>query len=876
MTSDSSGTGAARPPTSTGSDPSAHALFMLASSCAAVALLATALFFLLHYVGNQLPYDLAVERFQAELESEMDVRRPLLHRLDRPDPGHARGYKNLYEYCEVSSAVLAGARGAREVDVAKDSAFRSAVVLKVLSPETWAHPCDGYEAALLGDVVPERIAKLRYWFGSKALYAVALRWHSVYEIREFTRIATYVAYLLLAVSLFLLSPKMLLLAAPLVAFGAFFSGVEYWADVANGLPYLWTVLFATGLAIFTGLTRRGVGSGTKRGRYRETDASSAVAVYCFAGGTVSSYLWLGDGHTFLAATWIGMVVWFGSGALDVAERTRKTMLCIALYGAGIVVCYVLGQVVKDMFLGSDSAWSGFWHGLVGAVQKSIEPPGSTLYPSYLSSFYSAYWPVSWPSRIVPTTVAASALAVSLGLAAVEARRGRSLPLWSVLWIVGLMAGCSLTFLIAEDFHYRTARYVFVPLALCFSCLLLSLLTMHWRMSLATACKHAAVLLGVIVVAAAVSRYVAALNSRAVAEIIESVGHLRPLASSTFDVYLDEDRLVYVKEECGDEDVLGRFFLHFYPSDIADLPVWRRPTGYDNLDFFFWRSGLRSGGRCAVQRPIPNYEIAVIHTGQLMPAARGRWGWYERIIHPAAVDNVIRSVEGMRPAARSAFDIYLDGNRLVYVKEECSREDVDAVFSLHILPADVADLPRHRIQHGFDNLDFLFETFGFRVGGRCAAVRLLPDYGIVSIRTGQFVPGKGGRSMWHERIIHPAAFDNVISSVEGMRPAARSAFNVYLNGNRLVYVKEECSREDVDAVFFLHILPADVADLPRHRIQHGFDNLDFLFETFGFRVGGRCAVLRLLPDYGIASIRTGQFVPGKGPVWSERISPKASR
>ena len=698
----------------------------LVLACGAVALLATALFFLLHHLGNQLPHDLAMQRFKAEFESDLS-----------PDPGYAKGYKTMYEHCEMSTAVLAGARQANET-TGNESAIRRAVVLRDFS---WSllGPCAQLEAAVDGAAVPGRVLKSRYWFGSKALYAIALRYGSVYDIRKAIRVGTYGAYLLLAISLSLLSPKMLLLAMPLLVFGAFFSGIDYWSDVANGLPYLWTVLFAAGLAVFAGAA--------EGGWYKRREGTTAAAVYCFAGGTVSSYLWLGEGHTFLAATWIGMVVWFGSGALDVAERTRKTMLCIALYGAGIVVCYLLGQVVKAMFLGGDSVWSSFWIGLVVSVKDSVGSPDSSVYPpAYLDFFYTAYWPGSWPSGIVPTTVAASALAVSLGLAAFEARRGRSLALCSVLWMVGLMAGCSLTFLISEDLRFRTARYVFVPLALCFSCLLLSLLTMHWRMPLATACKRAAVLLGLIVVAAAISRYVAALNSRAVAEIIESVKTLQPLASSTFDVYLDENRLVYVKEEC-DEDVEARFFLHLFPSDVADLRAFRRPVGYDNLDFFFWRYGLRGGGRCAAVRTLPDYDMVAIGTGQFVDG-KGRL-WDERIILPGKIDKVIRSVEGMRPAARSAFDVYLDGDRLVYIKEECSHEDVDAMFFLHLFPTDVADLSRHRQQHGFDNLDFLFETFGFRVGGRCAAVRLLPDYGIASIRTGQFVPGKG--RVWSERI-----------------------------------------------------------------------------------------------------------------------------
>ena len=265
---------------------SAHALSVLAPSCVAIALLATALFFFLHHIGNQLPYDLAVERFAEELAS------------DRPDEGHAKRYKSRYEYCEMSSAVLAGARGS-----ATEAALRSAVVLKELKLDASRPYCLGLKVAVNGSAVPEVVLKTRYWYGGKALYAIALRYGSVREIRDFTRWGTRVAYLLLAVSLLLLSPKMLLLAAPLVVFGAFFSGIDYWADVANGLPYSWTVLFAAGLAL---LTRRDIRVGGSQWW------SGTVPVYCFTAGTVSSYLWMGDGHTFLVVTWIGIVVWFGS------------------------------------------------------------------------------------------------------------------------------------------------------------------------------------------------------------------------------------------------------------------------------------------------------------------------------------------------------------------------------------------------------------------------------------------------------------------------------------------------------------------------------------------------------------------------------------
>ena len=614
MTGDTSCDGAPRLPRSTPSTAplSARALSKLAPPCAAVVLLATALFFLLHHVGNQLPYDLAVERFKTELES------------NRPDEGHAKGYKTWHEYCLVANAVLGGSR---EAGADEDRAFRNAVLLREL--RLWPGGadrtgCGALEAALNGSTVGEGFLRTLYWWGGKALYAIALRWASVYEIREFTKVATHAAYLLLAVSLLLLAPKMLLLATPLVVFGAFFSGIDYWADVANGLPYLWTVLFAAGLALLTRLARREeVVQGGDEGSW-----SGTVPVYCFAAGTVSSYLWLGDGHTFLAVTWIGMVVWFGGNAPGVAARTKRAVLCIVLYGAGIVVCYALGQAVKVMFRGTRVV-EIFWNALVGDVDATWQSASVTQtrnaldVSAYLDSSYAVYWPGWLPAHIVPTSIAVFFLTASIGLAAFEAHKGRRDLLWGVLWIVGLMATAALTFMITEDLHYRTARFAFIPLALCASCLVLSAWTVEWRASLATTWKLPVLL----VVAGCVSWLIARHELSAVEKVIASVEEVRPIIRSTYDVYLDGSRLVYVKEECGVEDVDDLFFLHLHPIDVADLPDSRRPHGFDNLDFHFVHFGFRDR-RCTAVRTLPDYTLAAIHTGQYV-LDKGRV-WEQRV------------------------------------------------------------------------------------------------------------------------------------------------------------------------------------------------------------------------------------------------------
>ncbi len=105
-----------------------------------------------------------------------------------------------------------------------------------------------------------------------------------------------------------------------------------------------------------------------------------------------------------------------------------------------------------------------------------------------------------------------------------------------------------------------------------------------------------------------------------------------------------------------------------------------------------------------------------------------------------------------PIIRSDFDVYLRENRLVYFKEPCVRADTEAMFLLHIIPDDVADLPGHRRQWGFDNLDFDFDERGVIFDGRCLAKVPLRRYGISEIRTGQYVPIDGGfNHLWEGEI-----------------------------------------------------------------------------------------------------------------------------
>ena len=117
--------------------------------------------------------------------------------------------------------------------------------------------------------------------------------------------------------------------------------------------------------------------------------------------------------------------------------------------------------------------------------------------------------------------------------------------------------------------------------------------------------------------------------------------------------------------------------------------------------------------------------------------------------------------------------------------------------------------------------------------------------------------------------HLAAYAAIGAGALG-KPAARAAFDLYLDGAELVYLKEPCSPDDAGERFFLHLFPAAAADLSARGRQHGFDNLDFDFADRGvFPAADACLALVPLPEYarGIDRIRTGQWIRGVGQLWS---------
>ena len=226
----------------------------------------------------------------------------------------------------------------------------------------------------------------------------------------------------------------------------------------------------------------------------------------------------------------------------------------------------------------------------------------------------------------------------------------------------------------------------------------------------------------------------------------------PAISAVYNVYLDDGRLIYLKEPCVSADTAAAFWLHLYPADPSDLEPQGLEHGYNFLDFEFDRYGRQIGEACVASVPIPNYDIARIHTGQWTTDQSITWEARVGFRLSALRRMQLDTLAARKPVAGGGFAVYLLDGELAYLKEPCAAADTAAPFYLHIVPFNSDDLPAERKEYGFDNLDFVFAAKGWSFNGQCLAVMELPEYDIALIRTGQYTDA--GR-LWESEF--PAGF-----------------------------------------------------------------------------------------------------------------------
>ena len=329
----------------------------------------------------------------------------------------------------------------------------------------------------------------------------------------------------------------------------------------------------------------------------------------------------------------------------------------------------------------------------------------------------------------------------------------------------------------------------------------------------------------------------------------------------FDVHQMDSALALVKEPCTQPFLTHTsIVLRAVPVSTGDIPSRWRDRGFAQRIYPMGVFGASFDGKCVTSIPLPDYPIAAIDLSwrpELMSEAEAR-------------AKAKRARENgrllTRAAHRSAYDVHMADGELVYLNEPCDPPETERPFHLNVFPENASDLPEAWRERGYERFHFEFHWTGAFVDGGCAAFFRLPDYPIVAIQTGQY--REDGGDLWYaEFLIDPERRRAEAMAGASGEPVVRGAFDVHLAGGALVYDKEPCEQADTDARFFLHIRPESAEDLPNERISAGFDNLDFAFFPKGALFEGMCAARIPLPDYPVASVRTGQYVSGIGEIWT---------
>jgi hypothetical protein len=225
---------------------------------------------------------------------------------------------------------------------------------------------------------------------------------------------------------------------------------------------------------------------------------------------------------------------------------------------------------------------------------------------------------------------------------------------------------------------------------------------------------------------------------------EYLGEGDLIVDSTYEVFLDGKSLVFVGKGCSHLEERTRFFVHIWPLDERDLPADR---SHFSADFFASPvHALRIGNTCfGIKELSESLNVGAIRTGQSNSDGRGHT-WIAHYYSNAYRSRLLG--EAGRPIMRSNFDVYLhqsknedresrpSQDRLLYFKPECSENDTEGSFFLHIFPASMNDLEENRREAGFNASVFYFGEFSGRLGGLCFGARYLPSYSILRVETGQ--------------------------------------------------------------------------------------------------------------------------------------------
>ncbi len=437
------------------------------------------LFFFLHYLSNQIPYDLAKQRFASAFEGSSltlsDYVRSGAYAEKRSVLLHMGG--DQFSECQMLGGVLVSAAGSAWLDGKNTTPLGKAILPWGNYP---LYPRDGYGyCSALHAMVTDadnkptiRTLKFRYWWGNKAIYGLLLRGFSVFDVREVAKSATYLSWILLALFLFAYSPRVFAVISPVVIFGVLFSGAQLFANISDALPFLWCVIAASGLTLLM----------------RYSPSPRALGLFSFIAGCVSSYVWWYDGHTVFVISMFALIVYFGSRiclGLNQTESLGRIWSAVWRYMAGAGLSMAAGQVVKSLYflsLGQADGARKLFAELFGKVEslkdRTFAREDFFAHP-YVEEYKDlAFFDNAWLAQAVAySTIAALVFALALILKNVFSTQRFTALIDIAPFVVSLFVVYARMWPV-QDQPDMYARYLFILFALAWCALVVAFL--YWR------------------------------------------------------------------------------------------------------------------------------------------------------------------------------------------------------------------------------------------------------------------------------------------------------------------------------------------------------------------------------------------------------------
>jgi hypothetical protein len=244
--------------------------------------------------------------------------------------------------------------------------------------------------------------KARLWHGAKAVFLLLAPHLDIFQMKILMEQMTYLLYMLIGILFTMYGYQKLLIFIPYGILGIMFSGIPFFDDLSNGLPYM-VVLMCIMTILWIG---------------RRTSSRKVYAIVLTIFGSLHAFFFVTDGAEMMAVSLLLIALYFAC-LLPFSRRERflNVIVLITVYLIAFAASMMLKQVFSIYALGYHEVFKEFFDAITlrlsGQMVGGHVTASKTLdviFGYFLDDFY-------YIKQIYSSLLYSSMVAWSLGLAA---------------------------------------------------------------------------------------------------------------------------------------------------------------------------------------------------------------------------------------------------------------------------------------------------------------------------------------------------------------------------------------------------------------------------------------------------------------------------